>query len=95
MNDINTKSNTYLFVEVVLYSESVRSICRVNQVNLNSTIVSPHSYSSPGAKHPVGLSGVFVCRPNFTLKSPHLVFFSKILSMKFDVVEDFSANSPE
>ena len=31
MNDINAKSNTYPFVEVVIYSEIVRSICRVNQ----------------------------------------------------------------
>ena len=31
MNDINAKSNTYPFVEVVLHSEIVRSICRVNQ----------------------------------------------------------------
>ena len=31
MNDINAKSNTYPFVEVVLYSEIVRSIGRVNQ----------------------------------------------------------------
>ena len=31
MNDVNAKSNTYPFVEVVLYSEFVRSICRVNQ----------------------------------------------------------------
>ena len=31
MYDINAKSNTYPFVEVVLYSKNVRSICRVNQ----------------------------------------------------------------
>ena len=31
MNDINAKSNTYPFVEVVIYSEIVRSICPVNQ----------------------------------------------------------------
>ena len=30
MNVIDVKSNTYPFVEVVLYSEIVRSICRVN-----------------------------------------------------------------
>ena len=32
MNYINAKSNTYPFVEVVIYSENVRrSICAVNQ----------------------------------------------------------------
>ena len=31
MNYINAKSNTYPFVEVVIYSEIVRSICPVNQ----------------------------------------------------------------
>ena len=36
MSDINAKSNTYPFVEVVLYSEIVRSIWRVNQLLYHS-----------------------------------------------------------
>ena len=38
MNDINAKSNTYPFFEVVLYSEIVRSICRVNQSRFSHQI---------------------------------------------------------
>ena len=38
MNAINAKSNTYPFVEVLLYSEIVRSICRVNQFRFSHQI---------------------------------------------------------
>ena len=31
MDVINAKSNTYLFVEVVIYSEILRTNCRMNQ----------------------------------------------------------------
>ena len=46
MNDINAKSNTYHFVEVVLYLEIVRSICRVNQ--------SRFSRQEKGSKYQLG-----------------------------------------
>ena len=35
------------------------------------TRVSPLSFRWPRPKHPVALSGVFVCPPNFRIKVPH------------------------
>ena len=50
MNDINAKSNTYPFIEVVLYSEIVRPICRVNQSRFSRQIIMKRIATQTGMK---------------------------------------------